>query len=105
MTAQLPGVALPAADSSTLPRWRTWLRLGRVSNLPTVWTNTLAAVLLADAPFDLRRGALLAAAFSFFYVGGMFLNDAFDRKIDAVERPDRPIPRGLVSARQVFTFG
>jgi heme O synthase-like polyprenyltransferase len=84
---------------------RVWLRLGRVSNLPTVWTNALAAVLLAKSPLDARAGATLAAAFSFSYVGGMFLNDAFDRKIDATERPDRPIPRGLVKARQVFVAG
>ena len=27
-------------------KWRTYLRLGRVSNLPTVWTNVLAGVVL-----------------------------------------------------------
>ncbi|MBP5146677.1 hypothetical protein HUS90_11765, partial [Pseudomonas protegens] len=27
----------------------TWLTLGRVSNLPTVWTNALAAALLASS--------------------------------------------------------
>jgi hypothetical protein len=28
---------------------KTWMTLGRVSNLPTVWTNTLAAALLASS--------------------------------------------------------
>jgi hypothetical protein len=32
------------------------------------------------------------------YVAGMYLNDAFDREIDARERPDRPIPSGQVAA-------
>ncbi|MEW5727693.1 MAG: UbiA family prenyltransferase [Pseudomonadota bacterium] len=77
------------------------LRLGRVSNLPTVWTNLLAgmAVTGAVAPGAL---ALLVPAASLFYVAGMFLNDAFDREIDAVERPERPIPSGQVEARAVF---
>lgn len=81
------------------------LRLGRVSNLPTVWTNVVAAAALAGAP--LARPAVVAAALacSILYVGGMFLNDAFDREIDARERPERPIPAGLVSAREVFVGG
>ena len=35
----------------------------------------------------------------------MYLNDAFDREIDAGERPERPIPSGLVSANSVFAAG
>ena len=97
--------ALLAEHRPERPSWRTWLRLGRVSNLPTVWTNTLAAVLLSRPSFDVRAGVTLATAFSLFYVGGMFLNDVFDSKIDAVERPDRPIPRGIVSARSVAAAG
>jgi 4-hydroxybenzoate polyprenyltransferase len=81
------------------------LRLGRVSNLPTVWTNTLVGVTLAGAPaFDSRVPALLVAM-SLFYVGGMFLNDAFDRDFDARSRPDRPIPAGQITAGAVFGAG
>lgn len=83
----------------------TALRLGRVSNLPTVWTNVLAAAVLADAS---RRGLALpltALACSLFYTGGMFLNDAFDREFDARVRPERPIPSGVVAATEVFALG
>jgi 4-hydroxybenzoate polyprenyltransferase len=103
VTAPLPGVRTPGR--SAFSQWRVWLRLGRVSNLPTVWTNTLAGVILARSKFDALAGVVLATAFSSFYVGGMFLNDAFDRDIDAVERPERPIPRGIVSAQDVFVAG
>ncbi len=44
-------------------------------------------------------------ALSLFYVGGMFLNDAFDHEFDAKHRPERPIPSGQVSAREVFVAG
>jgi hypothetical protein len=47
----------------------------------------------------------LAVALSLFYIGGMYLNDAFDRDIDARERPERPIPSGIVSPGFVFTVG
>ena len=61
----------------------TFLRLGRVSNLPTVWSNALAGAALAGAwPPDGRLVPLLAAM-TLAYTGGMFLNDAFDRDIDA----------------------
>lgn len=83
----------------------TALRLGRVSNLPTVWTNTLAGAVLAGVGAFGAQFALLLVAFTLFYTGGMFLNDAFDAAIDARERPERPIPSGAVSAREVFAWG
>lgn len=85
--------------------WRVALRLGRVSNLPTVWTNVLAAAVLADVPTASRGLPVVALACSLFYVGGMFLNDAFDRAFDARVRPERPIPSGAVRTSVVFGVG
>jgi UbiA prenyltransferase family len=85
--------------------WRVALKLGRVSNLPTVWTNTLAGILLAGGHIDDVRTLPLLVALSLFYVAGMYLNDAFDAGVDAHERPERPIPAGLVSRRRVFGWG
>ena len=82
-----------------------YLLLGRVSNLPTVWTNTLAGTVLAGADVGPGRLVLLALAFSLLYTGGMYLNDAFDRESDARERPERPIPSGRVRADAVFATG
>ena len=82
-----------------------YLRLGRVSNLPTVWTNCLAGTLLAGGGFDPLVFAPAVVATSMFYVAGMFLNDAFDRDFDARYRPERPIPSGEVTSRKVFTIG
>ncbi len=83
---------------------RTILRLGRVSNLPTVWTNALAAAALAGGA---EAGPVLAAALALtlFYEGGMWLNDAFDAEVDAAERAERPIPQGEASRSTVFTVG
>lgn len=86
-------------------KFGAWLRLGRVSNLPTVWTNVLAALALSETALPLNGAVRLMVAMSFFYVGGMFLNDFFDREIDAKERPSRPIPMGSVSAVSVAVTG
>jgi 4-hydroxybenzoate polyprenyltransferase len=85
--------------------WRDYLLLGRVSNLPTVWSNTLAGAALAGADVQPGRLAVLALAFSLLYTGGMYLNDAFDRESDARERPERPIPSGRIGAGPVFAIG
>ncbi len=83
--------------------WQVALQLGRVSNLPTVWTNTLAASVLVGV-VDSRLWPLLVAM-SLYYIGGMYLNDAFDADIDARERPERPIPSGQVSRVTVYVAG
>ncbi|WP_299234518.1 geranylgeranylglycerol-phosphate geranylgeranyltransferase [Natronomonas sp.] len=36
--------------------------------------------------------------------GGNAINDYFDREIDAINRPERPIPRGAVSPRAALVF-
>ncbi|MBI1649185.1 UbiA family prenyltransferase [Hyphomicrobium sulfonivorans] len=84
--------------------WRTALLLGRVSNLPTVWSNVIAASALAGGG-ALLSTAVTALAISLMYVGGMYLNDAFDREIDARERPERPIPSGSIAPELVFAVG
>jgi 4-hydroxybenzoate polyprenyltransferase len=83
----------------------TALRLGRVSNLPTVVTNVMAGVALSGAPLTPLVIVPVALAMSLAYVAGMYLNDAFDRRWDAQHRPERPIPAGQVSARVVFLAG
>jgi UbiA prenyltransferase family len=83
----------------------TLLRLGRVSNLPTVWTNVLAATVLAGGPWQNARTGIVLVAMTLFYVGGMYLNDYFDRAIDARERPERPIPAGDIAASAVAAAG
>jgi 4-hydroxybenzoate polyprenyltransferase len=80
------------------------LRLGRVSNQPTVWTNVIAGVVLAGGG-SMQAICLLIAAIAIMYTAGMFLNDAFDAEFDRVHRPERPIPTGEVTSAAVFGAG
>ena len=92
------------ADGNADPYWRTLLVLGRTSNLPTVWSNCVAAWLLARGGGIGRLFWVLAGG-TFLYVGGMFLNDAFDVEFDRRHRPERPIPSGAIPPREVWFYG
>jgi 4-hydroxybenzoate polyprenyltransferase len=94
-----------AVAASPAVSFTTLLRLGRVSNLPTVWTNVLAGTVLAGGEWRTLRTLVALIAMSLFYIGGMYLNDYFDRSIDARERPERPIPAGDISAVAVRAIG
>ena len=86
------------------PRLRTLLVLGRISNLPTVWSNCLAAWLLNGGGNWAVFVALCSGAM-LLYVGGMFLNDAFDAEFDRQSRQERPIPSGQIAERDVWWLG
>lgn len=94
-----------SAAAIGMPGLSTLLRLGRISNLPTVWTNVLAGAIIAGGELHPSEIALLMLAMTAFYVGGMYLNDFFDRAIDARDRPGRPIDAGDISAGSVLTIG
>jgi hypothetical protein len=83
---------------------RTLLVLGRVSNLPTVWSNCLAGWWLGGAGNVDKLPYLLAGATS-LYTGGMFLNDAFDVEFDRQYRKERPIPSRAIGLKAVWVWG
>lgn len=86
---------------------RAWLDLARAGNLPSVWSNVLAALVLSAPVTDVVRTAdawpspttwLLATLFgSLAYAGGAMLNDVADADIDRRLKPTRAIPTGRVA--------
>ena len=60
-------------------------------------------------PEAARNGALCSfcqlVGHAFLYLGGMFLNDAFDAGFDRNHRPTRPIPSGAIPEGQVWVWG
>lgn len=81
--------------------FRLWLDLARAGNFPSVWSNVLAALVLSSPvaggwpPPGLLGLALLAGTFA--YAGGTTLNDVFDAGFDRQHRPERAIPRGVIT--------
>jgi hypothetical protein len=94
-----------SAAAAQMPSLSTLLRLGRISNVPTVWTNVLAGSIIGGGAGHSDEVALIAIAMTAFYVGGMYLNDYFDRAIDARDRPGRPIDAGEIRANSVMLIG
>ena len=80
-----------------------WLQLARISNTPTVVSNTVAGAVLASTAAEAGTVALVAAAMALFYTAGMILNDVLDYEVDRVQRPERPLPSGVVSRRAAVT--
>jgi UbiA prenyltransferase family len=94
-----------SVTAARMPSLSTLLRLGRISNIATVWTNVLAGSVIAGGGRHPDQIALILIAMTAFYIGGMYLNDFFDRAIDARDRPGRPIDAGEIRAGTVSLIG
>ncbi|MEP6917737.1 MAG: UbiA-like protein EboC, partial [Acidobacteriota bacterium] len=83
---------------------RGYLELLRPANVVTALADVLAGY--AVAGLGNGRGLMwLLVSTACLYGGGVVLNDFFDRRLDAVERPERPIPSGRVSATRAAVVG
>jgi 4-hydroxybenzoate polyprenyltransferase len=83
---------------------RAYLELLRPPNVVTAIADVLAGYAVAGR-FQPRALPWLIAASVCLYAGGVVLNDFFDRNVDAIERPERPIPSGRVSPTRAATVG
>ncbi|HEX7379318.1 MAG TPA: UbiA family prenyltransferase [Pirellulales bacterium] len=93
-------------DTQSASRLRAWAELFRLPNVFTALADVAMGFLLTHPshhPADVL--ALLALASACIYLSGMVLNDYFDRAVDAVERPRRPLPSGRVSPRLARRLG
>ncbi|MCS1409362.1 MAG: 4-hydroxybenzoate octaprenyltransferase [Verrucomicrobia subdivision 3 bacterium] len=96
---------MPDPDPIRMPLGKALLVLGRASNLPTVWSNCFVAYALAGhgPPWSGLVPIMIGA--TLFYLGGMYLNDAFDVGFDRQYRKERPIPSGVISEKAVWILG
>ena len=92
-------------------RVKSVLALCRVSNLPTVWMNVIAASLLVSyahqQPVAWLVVLILALAMSAFYCAGMSLNDLCDYQWDKQHQTYRPLVEGKITLTQarIITIG
>ena len=77
-------------------RLKDLFELVRLPNVFTAPADVAMGLAAAGASWE-PRFALLFGASALAYAGGMALNDACDAELDAVERPNRPIPSGRIS--------
>ncbi len=87
-----------------------WLQLMRIPTVFTALSNILCGYLITHqlTPARLPQQTdlwLLLISSAGLYLGGMVLNDVFDAALDAIERPERPIPSGRISRKAASIFG
>ncbi len=90
-------------------------RLARPANLPTAAADICAGIAIglyvqsidADLFLPQHIGMVLSlvCASIFLYAGGVVFNDVFDAELDAVERPERAIPSGIVTKGEAKIWG
>jgi 4-hydroxybenzoate polyprenyltransferase len=83
-----------------------WWQLLRAANVFTAASNVIAGFLIVRGEWaPTETLALLIAASACLYLAGMVLNDVYDAELDAVERPERPIPAGHISRTTASSAG
>ena len=83
---------------------RACLQLLRPANVATALADVLAGFAIAGLG---NRPSLpwLLLSTAALYAGGIVLNDVFDREIDRLERPERPIPSGRIRVAHAAALG
>lgn len=93
-----------------------YLRLTRPANLPTAAADVLAGIAISGFfavpslwqqldPGNIMPVVYLVCSSVFLYAAGVVLNDVLDYRLDREERPERPIPSGLVPLRSAALLG
>lgn len=81
----------------------------RPANIVTAIADIIAGIVFSGyftAPQYLLAPVLfLILATIGLYGGGVVFNDVFDAELDKIERPERPIPSGLVSKQSASVLG
>jgi 4-hydroxybenzoate polyprenyltransferase len=88
------------------------LRLMRPANIVTAVSDVMAGFAIAMYTthtewngLSLSSALLLILSTIGLYGGGVVMNDVFDAELDKVERPERPIPSGLVNKKTAALLG
>ena len=90
-----------------MSKLKPYFQLARPANIVTAIADILAGMTIVQFVFEpAPNGAYwLIPATIGLYGGGVVMNDVFDAKLDAIERPERPIPSGKVSVQAAAILG
>jgi 4-hydroxybenzoate polyprenyltransferase len=80
------------------------LRLLRIGTLFSPAADVLASFCIAGLPWQATAARAVFASVA-LYAAGMVWNDIADRKLDARQRPERPLPRGDLSLAFAVALG
>jgi len=87
-----------------VPRLLPILRLLRIGTLFSPAADVLASFCIAGLAWQPPTARAVFASVA-LYAAGMVWNDIADRKLDAIQRPERPLPRGDLSLAFALALG
>lgn len=87
-----------------MPTLLPYLRLVRVGTLFSPGADVVASAAILAAPWSSDLFGAVGASIA-IYAGGMVWNDIADRRVDAVQRPERPLPSGAVPLWAAILLG
>lgn len=86
-----------------------FFRLTRPANIVTAVADILAGIAISGfflkPQEDVSSVVWLILSTMGLYGGGVVMNDVFDAELDRIERPERPIPSGVVSKTEGAVLG
>lgn len=85
-------------------RFWAYLQIMRPANIITAWADILTGFAASGAVLEVSLAWLILATTG-LYGGGVVFNDVFDAQLDAIERPERPIPTGKASVIGATVLG
>lgn len=98
--------------TTTIKSQSVWayLQLLRPANIVTAWADILLGFAAGVATVGVEEANITALgwlilATTGLYGGGVVLNDVCDAELDAVERPERPIPSGRATLKGAIALG
>ncbi|MBM4175371.1 MAG: hypothetical protein FJ213_04260 [Ignavibacteria bacterium] len=91
--------------SNFILRFAVYLKILRLTNFVIAFASIYFAVLIANEDLAFQLNTFFAALSGAVIGGaGMVINDYFDFEIDKLNRPERPIPAGLISKNNALKY-
>jgi hypothetical protein len=89
---------------------RAFLELTRPANVVTALSDILAGMAIVGFTFGFKNYQIssvlhLGLSSMCLYAGGVVFNDIFDRKLDAIERPERALPSARIQLYESIIGG
>ncbi len=111
ITAKSTTIATQDTTKNNANRVMAYLQMMRPANIVTAWADILAGYAAAGLVIETLDATALYPLFwlllatTGLYGGGVVFNDVCDAKLDAQERPERPIPSGRSSLQEGIILG
>jgi 4-hydroxybenzoate polyprenyltransferase len=95
---------------------KAFLQLTRPANIVTSVADSMAGFAISGMALSAiaalpeyyvgwSKMLMLGFASGALYAGGVIFNDVFDAELDSTERPERPIPKGIISIKAAALAG